>query len=244
MENFAGKTYRLIDVLDHEGNSKVHTKELYKERVGCIAQNLRKGSFWGSADGEYVVRMDFVQDAEGNWILKGLRTSPVSDIREVDGRLEIHTMYSVYILEEAQLKEPVFLDEEDVIELYLSTEGYQFAKGFYYDGQRQPHPLASTVHLGMFKDSVLIHKADDPMGEFVCRYFPKGSNVTFYDTIYGQQDYETPMVIHNTGDIPLRIEFEGFRATWTIPPGESKRIQPFCADGANPGSTEPSGQNV
>ena len=41
------------------------------------------------------------------------------------------------------------------------------------------------------------------------------------------------MLIHNTGVIPLRIDFTGFRARWTILPGESRSITPFCADGAD-----------
>ena len=37
--------YRLLDVTDLEGKSKADSKELYRERVGCIATGIRKSTY-------------------------------------------------------------------------------------------------------------------------------------------------------------------------------------------------------
>lgn len=234
-------TYRLTDVLDYLGNHRAEAdsphKEFYQDMIGCIAQNIREDTYFYT--GDPIMRMDFVQDQNGRWINLPLRTSPVKEVRELEnGRLEIITMNSIYQFSPAELAPPVYQDEAELIELFLTTSGYQFAAGFYYDAQKQPHPLEQSVHLGMFQDSVLIRVKDDRFGRYVCRYFPLGSKITFYDTLYKQQDYSVRMLIHNNGKIPLQIEFQGFKATWTIQPGEAKEIQPFCADGADDCDTE------
>ena len=242
-QNYNNNTYRLVAILDRQGNRRAETdlrrKEFYSKLEGCIARNIRKDTSL-YIEGE-IVRVDVVQDPFGKWINRNFRTSPVDEIREQDdGSLEIVTKRSIYRFELEEMIPPVYLDEADVIEMYLNNDNAQFCNGFYYDYEKYPHQLGYVVHVGMFQDSVLIRREDSLMGEFVCRYFPRNSRVTFYDTIYRQQDYATPMVIHNTGEIPLKIEFAGFCAKWTILPGESKSIQPFCADGADPGSTEKS----
>lgn len=236
MANYIDKTYRLVDVLDRKGNRRVETdlrnQDFYKGIIGCIVQNIREStSFYH--DGTFA-RVDLVQDSSGKWINRNFRTSPVEEIRELeDGRLEIITENSVYRFEPAELQPPVYLDEAEVIELYLDNNNAQFCNGYYYDQDKQPHQLTYDVHGGMFQDSVLIRKAEDPMGEYVCRYFPRNSSIQFYDTIYRQQDYATPMMIHNNGDLPLKIKFQKFRAVWIIQPGESKMITPYCTDGAD-----------
>lgn len=240
--NYTDKTYRLVSILDKDGNRKAETShrysDFYRSLEGCIARNIREcTSFY--VDGK-IARVDVVQDSSGRLINRNFRTSPLEEIRELeDGGLKIITENSVYTFEPADLKPPVYQDETDLIELYMTDVNVQFCNGFIYDEIKVPHQLTHDVHCGMFQDSVLIRKKDDLMGEYVCRYFPRGSTIEFYDTIYHQQDYSLPILIHNTGSIPLKIKFVGFRAVWTILPGESKRIQPFCADGADPGSTEP-----
>lgn len=47
--------------------------------------------------------------------------------------------------------------------------------------------------------------------------------IEFYNTLYRQQDYSRRILVHK---IPLVIQFEGFRAAWTILTGESKMITP------------------
>jgi len=82
------KAYRLIDVRDHEGSSKAESEDLYRERVGCLAREVRTGMTF---DGNPPVYMQFIQDKDGNWINLRLRTSRASDILEKDGLIEIHT---------------------------------------------------------------------------------------------------------------------------------------------------------
>ena len=82
------------------------------------------------------------------------------------------------------------------------------------------------------QDSVVICM-QGPTVEPVCRYFPYGRSITFYNTLYDQQDYSRRLLIHNTGDIPLEIDFERFEAAWTLQPGESKMITPYGTDGAD-----------
>lgn len=240
------KIYRIIGIFDREGNRRSETshrhQDFYRSLEGCIARNIRKStSFY--RDGEFA-RVEVVQDPSGKWINRNFKTSELKEIRELEnGGLEMITENSVYSFEPAELKPPVYLDEANLVELYMTVVNVQFCNGFIYDENKVPHQLTHDVHGGMFQDSVLIRRVDDSMGEYVCRYFPRSSSVKFYDTIYRQQDYAIPMLIHNTGDFPLIVEFAGFRGRWTILPDESKRIQPFCADGADPGSTEPCKQD-
>ena len=227
------KAYRLLDVRDLEGQSKADSKELYRERVGCIATGIRKSTYY-SHDDVLILRMFFVQDAEGRWINRALRTSPVTEIREQGEILEIQTQNSVYVLEQTKMPEPEYRDEAELIELYLNDEDTRFCKGFYYDADKKPHELACYVHVGTFVDTCLIHLAEEEfMGATACRYYLRYGSVEFYDTLYHQQDYSRPMLIHNTSLHPMRIKFEGFPAVWTIAPGSEKYIMPYCADGAD-----------
>lgn len=226
--------YRLIDVLNADGRSKVNSRTLYQERVGCIATNIRVDD-WPYIKDSFVVRMDFVVDANGNWTQLSLRTSPLYDILEADGALKIYTQNSIYVLEPAELPKYKYLDAANLIELHLNDSDYNFCKGAYYDAESKPHDLSCLVHLGTFQDSCLIRPVDDALfGEFACRYFPHFSGVEFYDTLYHQQDYSTQMLIHNTARQPLRIKFDRFPAVWTIQPGEAKYIMPYDATGADP----------
>ena len=122
----------------------------------------------------------------------------------------------------------------DRIELFLRDEGDRFDRGSYYDEAGEAHPLDCFVHAGMFTDSCLIYPRSEWDGMALCRYFPREDGVEFYDTLYGQQDYSTPLRIHNVGKEPLRVRFQFFPPVWTIPPGERKDILPYRADGADP----------
>lgn len=61
MEFDLEQVYRLVDVQDHTGRSKAESRALYRDRVGCLAKRLRICP----AGGSQIVRMDFVQDANG-----------------------------------------------------------------------------------------------------------------------------------------------------------------------------------
>lgn len=228
MKDYAEKTYRLTAILDRQGSRRSESdskrKEFYRSLEGCIAQNIREGTYLFS--GEKIMRIDIIQDPDGNWINRNFYTSPVEKICETeDGGLEITTVRSVYRFEPAEPKAPVYQDDAELIELYLCDQNYQFSAGFYYDADKQPHQLRDTVHMGSVRDSVLIFQSDN-FSNCVCRYFPLGSTVEFYDTIYQQQDYSRRILIHNTGSTPLTIRFQGFPASWTIQPGESEMIIP------------------
>ena len=228
MENYSEKTYRLTAILDHQGNRRSEwdpkRSEFYRSLEGCLAQNIREGTYLLSD--EKIMRIDIIQDPDGNWINRNFHTSPVEKICETEnGGLEIITMRSVYRFELAEPKAPVYQDDAELIELYLCDQNYQFAAGYYYDADKQPHPLTDSVHLGTFHDSVLIFQSDN-FANCVCRYYPLGSTVEFYDTIYQQQDYSRRILIHNTGSTPLTIRFQGFQASWIIQPGETEMITP------------------
>ena len=227
------KFYRLLDVKDLEGKAKAGSKALYRDRVGCIATGIHKSTTYSSYDVIYL-RMSFIQDADGRCIHRALRTSPVTEIRDQGKILEIHTMNSIYVFEQATMPEPEYRDEADLIELYLTDENTRFCKGFYYDAEKKPHELACEVHVGTFVDTCLIYLTEKGLtGKTVCRYYLHPSTVEFYDTLYRQQDYSRRMLIHNTSRSPMEIKFERFPSAWTIASGGEKYIVPYCADGAD-----------
>lgn len=239
--SYTEKVYRIVGIFDRQGNRRADVdprhKEFYSNLEGCHARNIREDTYFYS--GDKIIRIDVIQDPNGNWINRNFKTSPLEEIRELDdGGLEIVTRRSVYRFVPAEIKPPIYQDDAELIELYLCDENSQFAAGYYYDGEKQPHTLIGSVHLGTFQDSVMVCLAEEP-GVCTCRFFPMGHTIEFYNTLYGQQDYSRRILIHNTGKSPLVIQFEGFQATWTIQTNESKMIMPFCADGADPGTNEP-----
>jgi len=122
-----------------------------------------------------------------------------------------------------------------LIELTLCSRGTRFVRGVYHDPRGGRHRLRCEVHVGMFTDSCLIQVAEGPgMGVCACRYFPREDGIEFYDTLYNQQDYSTPMRIHNGGKLPLKVRFQYYDPVWTIPPGGSRDLVPYRAEGADP----------
>lgn len=228
------KAYKLVAITDHDGRDKSHTHYFYEERLNCIATYLEYRS--KPSHGEYYqMRMVCVQDENGTWICRPLRTSTVWKVEETEKGINIHTSNTIYVLEETTLKEPVYQDEANLIELYLGMEEqHNFAKGFYYNEEKKTEELYDDMHVGTFTDTILIGTYKDSIwGEYVCRYYYRDTDIEFYDTLYGQQDYSTPMLIHNVGKTDLRICFERYDRHWTIKPGESKRIIPYQPDGAD-----------
>lgn len=228
------QAYRLIAVTDRDGNDKTYSDELYSCVAGCVARDLRYDERT-SYGGLYRMYLNFVQDETGTWINRTIHTSPVCEVKETEDGIAIYTNNSVYRFKKAALMNTPVCSEKNVIELYLSIEeNYHFAKGFYCDGDGVAHELSTHIHVGMFVDTVLIGTKDVGVGgDYVCRYYYRDT-IEFYDTLYHQQDYSTPMLIHNTSNhYDLIVRFEGYDKQWTIAPGESKRIVPFSPVGAD-----------
>lgn len=233
------QAYRLIAVTDKEGRDKGHSKDFYEERLNCVAINFKYDSR-PSHDDKYRLNMSFIQTEDGLWCKRSLHTSTVWEVEETENGIKLHTSYSIYVFEKAELKEVTYKDAANLIELYMSLEDDDyFGKGYYYDEDKKVHELKEHVHVGTFQDSVLVDfMPGDSIHGTVCRYFPLWSSVEFYDTFPHQQEYKTPMLIHNTGKHNLPIRFQGYSKVWTIKPGESKTIIPYKPDGADPEETE------
>ena len=110
MAAYTDKIYRLVDILDREGNSRAETdvrhREFYQSLRGCIARNIREDITFRS--GSRIVRVDVIQDPDGRWINRNFKTSPLEELRELEaGGLEIVTMRSVYRFEPGELTPPV-----------------------------------------------------------------------------------------------------------------------------------------
>lgn len=235
--------YRLLDVLDHQGHSRVESRKLYRDRVGCLATDL----YWSGK----TLRMTFVRDPAGNLIKRHLHTSRVVGLEEQGGLLAVKTLNSVYLLEPV---EPQILAEipdvfpsallgepyaGELVELYLMEDGDHFCKGIYWDARRAAHPLELLRHVGMVVDSCLLR---DPCGEperFYCRYYLElPEKVEFYDTLYGQQDYSIPILIHNCGTIPLHILLAIYGEVGTVDPGKAALFRLDCSSkGEKPSCT-------
>lgn len=222
-------TYRLIDVQDHQGRSKVESRDLYKERVGCIAKNIHMQEICLEDTSGQVIRMDFVVDGHNRWINKKLRTSPLVAVEKKGEQIKIKTVNSIYVLEPAMLPKQKYQDAADLIELFLSDEGDRFVKGVYYDVEKVAHELQASIHVGMIVDSCLVYLAEDDISSIVCRYFIQPDTIEFYDTIYHQQEYKTPILIHNCSNEVMTIQMPFSAETWKINPWGETRINPPIA---------------
>ena len=212
------KYYKLIDVLNLEGVSKVEERDLYKTIINCTGTNIR-AKYIDSQN--FIYKVSFVLNAKGQWTNESLRTSLVSDVLQEENILKIFTMNSIYVFKEAEEPKTIYTNSSDLIELFLNDKRNHFCKGIYYDENKCPHELFDVVNVGMFVDSCLISLEDDGFySDIVCRYFIKSSDIEFYDTLYNQQDYSTKMKIHNTAEVPLTITFEWSDVSYEIPSGE------------------------
>ena len=138
MANYTDKIYRLVDILDREGNSRAETdirhREFYRDLMGCIARNIREDTSFRT--GHKIMRVDVVQDPTGQWINRNFKTSPLEELRELEGGgLEIVTARSTYRFAPGELTPPVYQDTADLIELYLCDENWLFAAGVFYVAQ-------------------------------------------------------------------------------------------------------------
>ena len=220
-----GKYYQLTDVRDLFGRSKAHTRDLYSTRVSCITRHIRLCPYSSDVEG-LCLHAHFIQDANGNFVNKNLRTSLISEIVEADdGGIEVITANSIYVFEPATLMEPEFREATNLIELWLGSGDHRFDKGVHYDADGNPHILQLSIHLGAVRDSFLICHMDNP-SVTIARYFSGYQGIEFYDTIYGQQDYAVPMRIHNTADYELSVRFQFAKIEHRIEPGRELLIHP------------------
>lgn len=218
-----GKHYQLVDVRDLFGRSKAHMSELYSARVGCITPYIRMRPYDSKVDG-LCLYVYFNQDADGNFVNRHLRTSEISEIIEGE-EIEVITANSIYVFKPAEPKEPEYREASNLIELWLGTGDYLFDKGIHYDADGAPHLLTNSIHLGNIQDSFLICHRDNP-SITVARYFSGFQGIEFYDTIYGQQDYSMPILVHNTADYELSIRFQFAKIEYRVESGREKLIQP------------------
>lgn len=223
---------RFKDVLTHEGISKMESRSTYLKRKNYVAKGIRKDVY---SSGQFRAYIDFVETADGRWTSSYIHTSLVLDVVEEETEVRLYTKNSVYVFERVPLKELKYKEEPELIELFLSNEeADKFCKGIYYDQDKKPYDLVGYTHVGMFVDTFLIGiKEMAELDEFVCRYYIKKEDIEFYDTLYGQQDYSTRMLIHNEGTTPLVIKFEFMKAHWIIQPGEEKYIIPYSLEGVD-----------
>ncbi len=222
------QAYRLIDVTDKNGISKIENNSLYLRVKNCIVTNIFYDSI-PSLDGAYRLNLNFIQDEDGNWINRGIHTSPVLKVEETKKGIEIHTQNSIYVFEKTTINETEKCTHKSIIELFLSLdEDYNFAKGFYWDDFGEPQEMDFNIHVGMFVDTVLIGLPQEcAFGEFLCRYFYKATKIEFYDTLYRQQEYSKPLLINNLSkDKALPISFEFCEQNWIIPPSQTMKIIP------------------
>ncbi len=80
------QAYKLVAVLDSDGVDKVHTRNLYKDRINCIAVDFHydKRPVY---DEKYRMNMTFVQTENGLWCKRRLHILD-EIVKDVDGILE------------------------------------------------------------------------------------------------------------------------------------------------------------
>ena len=223
---------RLLKILDREGNDKSNASNLYRERIGCIATDFQ-WDYYVSYKGRNRLFMRFVIDSNGMYINRKLHTSYVESVTgDSDGVIRLVTENSIYVFESATIREAEYLDDKNVIELFLDeANDYYLGRAYYFDSIGKRQLLDYHINLGMFQDSVLIFGTEGEIeGYTLCRFFPKEAGVLFYKTFCEDEIYTIPMLLHNTGASDLTIRVDWHSNTWTIKPGESKRIMPYLAD--------------
>ena len=218
--DFSG-IYRLVDVQDHNGNSKADTNELYSNRIGCITKNIHVKQYL-IFDDIFVLQMNFTQDPNGKWINRCLQTSDLVDITTENEQTIVKTANSIYIFEPASFSNIEYLDEADVIELYLNHEVTQFCRGFYYDHKKMHHELTYEIRHNLLSTVCLIRQLDCPPN-IHCRYYI-GDRIVFCSPYQNRRFFTRNYLIHNVSDKPLDIRFEEHAEFWTIEPGEKQYI--------------------
>ena len=226
------KVYRFIAVKGHSGQD-LSEHNFFSSILNCTAVNFR----WEEKNTDFYfpsICMTFVQKPDGTWIQRPLHVGGVNQIIDKQSALEIHTETSVYVFEPAFLMEPTFLDETSVLELFMSfNEVSCFAKGFFYDKQKKPHELYKYEPYAKATDPIFLHYEKESALHCVCTYQTFSKGIAFHEPSHHERHSFLPIIIHNTGDYPIPIWFQRSPETWTILPGEVKRIIPFGPYGAS-----------
>lgn len=191
----------------------------YEERLECIGfLRLRADT----KPKQSCLFVQFRRNAKGKRTNLQLTTSPLVDIEFCDELLQVTTQNSIYYFEEASVPATVYLQEKNLLELYLTAEGNCFCEGTLYDAEGTPHPLQCLAHEGLFEDSYLLY---EHLPAFVCRYFTDLRGLCFYDASDSRLD---TMLFHNESDKPLRVGFQGLEDEVCISASQERRISnPF-----------------
>lgn len=220
---FTAKIYRLIDVTDHKGKSKVDENSIYQHWIGCVAKNIRKQEYYGTR--HECVHMEFFLDSTGEYLHRTLRTSPVTEIRELGHGIQIRTTNNVYVLEEFTVSEPETEQNSYLIELWLDNSHTNFCRGYFYSPTGNHQGLYPCVHLGMNEYSVLLNLNDDSFPA-ICRYYPGFSEIKFFNTPFHRSKHKTQILIHNVGEHVLHVTFRGAPDVYKIMSGGNLLINP------------------
>lgn len=222
---FEGKSYKLEEFCDHNGRSKMEgsrsDQEKYQYWVGCYTNDIRIILLHGVE----CLKVQFAKDADGNYTSRHLRTTPIQKIEPGIGRVIVHTANSVYTFVECSLPEPEVREANNLLELWLGSGDHRFDKGVHYDAGGNPHILQLSLHLGTMCDSFLICHRENPH-IIIARYFSGYQGIQFYDTLPRQQDYSTPILVHNTADYELSIRFQFSDTEHRIAPGTELLFHP------------------
>lgn len=196
-------SYRLLDVTDKTGHSRVAEGTRYQRYAGCVGVNMHLLEVWPGQDDIQVLGLEFVRDEKNRPISRRLRTSPVEKTEKRKGRLLVTTCNSIYHLEPAVCPPLECTAPKGIIELYLHNKGNFFFAGFGWNATGNPCPIRYYLHSGMFQDSCLLIL--EGSSQCVCSYFPLANGVELYGgSAPGHQFSEAQrFLVHNVSDDPL-----------------------------------------
>lgn len=214
----AEKAYRLVEVTNLDKTPKTDSLAFYEERLGCVGKLKLSPD---AAPGKSCLWVQFYRDARGRRTNLQLQTSPLWEMTCSDGILQATTFRSLYYFEETTLPSPVYLQEKNLVELYLTRTGNDFCEGYWYDGDGTPHPLHCITHLGMVADSYLLQA--DGFG-FICRYFTSLQGISLYRSLHSRDVEYAAYLVHNECDRPLQIRFASREESFVVPAGETLRV--------------------
>ena len=216
---FTTKMYRLIDVTDRKGKSKIDENSIYQHWIGCVAKYIRKQKYYGTR--HECVHMELFLDSAGSYLHRTLRTSPVAEIRELGHEIQIRTTDTVYVLEDVIGSETE--QNSCLIELWLDNSHTNFCKGYFYSPTGNRQGIYPCVHLGINEYSVLLNLNDDSFPD-ICRYDPSFSGIKFLNTPCQKLKHNTQILLHNVGEHMLHVTYKGNPTVYKIMSGGSLLI--------------------
>ena len=226
---FDNKTYKLASILDLYGNNKMegsrNDQDMYRYWAGCYTNNIRIVNRHYLGNTYECLSAHFIADADGNHADRNLRTSPIQKIEPGTGSVIVYTSNSIYKFVEQPLPQPEIRKASNLIELWFGSGDYMFDKGVHYDADGTPHILTVDVHIGTMRDSYLVCRQDNPHIT-PCRYFIGYKRIEWYKSLPDAQGYNIPMLIHNTANYALTVEFQLGGVEHVIEPGGELLIHP------------------